>query len=327
MILAGDIGGTKTELALFENVKERKILLRDKFFSGEHASLEEIIEKFLSSKKFSPTHACFGIAGPIKNNTCKTTNLPWVIEAKKIETLLNIPSVSLINDLEANAWGISCLAEDELYTLSPGSGNAAGNKALISAGTGLGEAGLYFDGKHHIPFSSEGGHCNFAPTNAEEMEILSYLMEKYGHVSYERLLCGAGLANIYRFYVDAKKEKELSELVARFPKEDPAKLIHEYGSTGKCPLCKKAVERFISIYGSEAGNVALKFLAIGGVYIGGGIAPKMLDMLKGGNFLRSFTEKGRFKNLLSDIKIEVILNPHTALLGSAAYVEYKRGTA
>ncbi len=324
MILAGDIGGTKTELALFEDVKTRKIVKLDKFPSKDYKSLEEIIQKFLSSSSIIPTEACFGIAGPIENNTCHTTNLPWIIDGKKIADLFKISSVYLINDLEANAWGIPCLKEDELYTLNKGVKTQVGNRALISAGTGLGESGLYFDGKNHIPFASEGGHCNFAPTNEEEVEIWRYLNQRYKHVSYERLLCGAGLLNIYRFFIDIKKEKELPELTEKFSQMDPAQCIYEYGSTGKCSTCKKAIERFISIYGSETGNVALKFLALGGIYIGGGIAPKMLNTLKEGLFLESFTHKGRFEKLLSTIQVQVILNPHTALLGAANYVEYRK---
>ncbi len=324
MILAGDIGGTKTELALFENVKTRKIIKQEKFPSKDYKSLEEIIQKFISSSSISPTQACFGIAGPIENNICYTTNLPWIIDGKKIETLLNISSVFLINDLEANAWGIPCLKENELYVLAEGNKNQKGNRALISAGTGLGEAGLYYDGKNHIPFASEGGHCNFAPTNEEEIEILRFLQHKHKHVSYERLLCGAGLLNIYLFFIEEKKEKELPELLEKFTITDPAQCIYEYGSTGKCPVCKKAIEIFISIYGSEAGNMALKFLALGGIYIGGGIAPKMLNELKEGPFLKSFTQKGRFNKLLSTIRIQVILNPHTALLGAGNYAEYQK---
>lgn len=323
MILAGDIGGTKTELALFEDVKTRKIIKQEKFPSKDYKSLEEIIQKFIFSSSTLPTKACFGIAGPIENNTCHTTNLPWIIDGKKIETLLNISSVFLINDLEANAWGIPCLKENELYVLAEGDKNQKGNKALISAGTGLGEAGLYFDGKNHIPFPSEGGHCNFAPTNEEEVEIWRFLKEKYKHVSYERLLCGAGLFNIYKFFTEVKKEEELPELLEKFSTMDPAQCIYEYGSTEKCPICKKSIEIFISIYGSEAGNMALKFLALGGIYIGGGIAPKMLNELKKGPFLESFTHKGRFNKLLSNIRVQVILNPHTALLGAGNYVEYK----
>lgn len=324
MILAGDIGGTKTELALFEDVTERKILKKEKFPSKDFSTLEEIVQKFLLGVDCLPKHACFGVAGPIEDNTCKTTNLPWMIDAKKISSLVNIPSVFLINDLEANAWGISCLKEDEVYVLSEGKKGNTGNQGLISAGTGLGEAGLYFNGKDHIPFASEGGHCNFAPIDEEEVEIWRYLQKKYGHVSYERLLCGAGLVNIYRFFIEVRKETELSDLKKMFSAKDPAQCIYEYGSTGKCIICKKSIERFVSIYGSEAGNVALKFLTLGGMYIGGGIAPKMLNVLKEGSFMRSFVSKGRFDKLLSTIKVQVILNPHTALLGAARYVEYKQ---
>lgn len=321
MILAGDIGGTKTELALFEDVKTRKIVKITKFVSKNYNSLEEILLEFLSSSPITLSSACFGIAGPIENNTGHPTNLPWLVDGSKIKQLLKIPSLYLINDLKANAWGISCLKEDELYVLAEGNPKQIGNQALISAGTGLGEAGLYFDGTTHTPFASEGGHSDFAPQDEEEIELWRYLQKKYGHVSYERLLCGAGLINIYQFFIEVKKEKELPELKQKFSEIDPAQCIYEYGSTGKCPVCKKAIERFVSIYGGETGNVALKFLALGGIYIGGGIAPKMLECLKKGPFLESFLRKGRFNKLLSRIRIQVILNPLTALLGAANYAE------
>jgi glucokinase len=321
MILAGDVGGTKVELALFEDVTLRKIVKQERFLCKEYGSLEEIIQKFLSSKCFIIDAACFGIAGPIENNRCQATNLPWIIEAEKLKDLIGVKSVFLINDLEANAWGIPLLSEDELFTLSPGKELATGNRALISAGTGLGEAGIYSDGKTYQPFATEGGHCNFAPNTEEEVEIWRYFKTKFGHVSYERLLCGAGLINLYHFFVDVKKEQELPEVRELFLHRDPAQVIHEYGASGKCPICVKAVERFISIYGSEAGNLALKFLALGGVYVGGGIAPKMLEIIKKGGFLAAFCQKGRFSRLLSNIRIQVILNPKTALLGAAVYAE------
>lgn len=323
MILVGDIGGTKTELALFENVKQRKIVEKKRFESKKYSSLEAIIEDFLSSSKYKISYACFGIAGPVHNGVCKTTNLPWVVDSKNVGEKFGISNVFLLNDLEANAWGIFCLREDELCVLAEGDQDSVGNRALIAAGTGLGEAGLYFDGNKHSPFASEGGHCNFAPTNEEELEILQYLKTLYPHVSYERLLSGAGLANIYRFWIDAKKETELVDVKERCKTEDPAKVISEYGMAGKCPICVKAINRFASIYGSETGNVALKFFALGGVYIGGGIAPKILDCLKNGLFMDAFLKKGRLSSLLSKIRVQIVLNNETVLLGAAHYIEDK----
>ena len=323
MILAGDIGGTKSVLALFEDVKSRKIIKEERFSSKDSRNLEEIIEKFLSSDSFPVKDACFGIAGPIENNRCQATNLPWVVDGENLKKLIKIPRVFLINDLEANAWGIPCLFEDEVCVLSKGKENAQGNRALISAGTGLGEAGMYFDGKNHIPFPSEGGHCNFAPTDEEEVEIWRYLKAKFGHASYERVLSGAGIENIYRFFVDVKKENELIEVREKILKEDPARVIYEHAINNTCSTCVRTVHRFVSIYGSETGNLALKFLALGGVYIGGGIAPKMLEAIKKGPFIESFLDKGRFNKLLSNIRVQVILNHKTALIGAANYAENK----
>ncbi len=324
MILAGDIGGTKAEFAVFEDVQSRKTLKEARFVCKEYGSLEEIISNFLKGESFSITHVCFGIAGPIEKNICQATNLPWVIEGEKLEKLIPGSKVFLINDLLANAYGVRCLRNDELYVVASGS-RKEGNKALISAGTGLGEAGFYFDGTTHHPFASEGGHCNFAPSNQEEEELLHYFRGKFdGHVSFERFLCGKGIANIYRFWVEIKKEEELPEVKERMEKEDPAKVIYEFAVNKKCPICIKTVKRFIAIYGSEASNLALKYLAVGGVYIGGGIAPKMLDAFKDGVFLENFINKGRFKGLLSAVPIHLILNPKTALLGAAQYAENRK---
>ena len=325
MILAGDVGGTKAELAIFDDVHSRKIVKGERFLCKDYGSLEEIIQEFLSTKSAEITHACFGIAGPIERNTCAATNLPWVIHGSSLANVIGIDHADLINDLEANAWGIKNLHEDELYTLAPGIKGREGNKALISVGTGLGEAGLFFDGKEHMPFACEGGHCDFSPIDEEEVEVWRYLKKKFKRVSFERILSGRGLANLYYFYVEEKGEKQvLKEIPKRMEEEDPAKVIYEYGSSGKCPICAKAIKMFISIYGSEAGNVALKFMATGGVYIGGGVAPKILESLKEGSFLQAFKTKGRLSTLLATIRLEVILNPKTALLGAAEYAEYRK---
>ncbi|MBP9841405.1 MAG: glucokinase [Simkaniaceae bacterium] len=304
MYLAGDIGGTKTHLALYE---EGGKLVRDqKFASQNYSNLTSIIEEFQPQ---GVEKGCFGIAGPIKNNQCVATNLPWIVDAQK----LPFKKVKLLNDLEANAYGIFELKEDEFFILNQGDSQAEGNKALISAGTGLGEAGLYFDGKKHHPFPCEGGHCDFAPRNELEISLLKYLLKKFGHASYERLLSGPGLLNIYDFLVEVQGMKKDSE-------RDP-KLISEKALKGDGETSLKALQFFIDLYGAEAGNTALKFLSLGGIYIGGGIAPKILPLLKEGSFMQSFCAKGRFQKLMEGISVKVILNDNTALLGAMHYAK------
>ncbi|NGX36924.1 MAG: Glucokinase [Chlamydiae bacterium] len=319
MILAGDIGGTKTHLALFEEEEKSKWVLDEKFKSADHDSLRSIVKQFLADH---PEHqvekACFGIAGPVKDRKCKATNLPWIVDADLIEKEANIPSVSLINDLEANAFGIQCLDEDEFFSLNEGEKHA-GNAALISAGTGLGEAGLFWDEKRYHPFACEGGHCSFAPENDLEIQLLRYLRKQYDHISVERVLSGPGLHRLYKFLIDAGLEKEKEEVKKAFEKTDPAYVITKMGMSGACPACSRALDLFVSIYGSEAANLALKMLSIGGLYIGGGIAPKILNELKEGGFMKRFIQKGRFTSLLLAIPVKVVLNENTALLGASHY--------
>jgi len=316
MILAGDIGGTNTRLALFENSKQ--IGEEKKFPSKNYSHLEAIIKEFLGEKRVDK--ACFGIAGPICDQVCKATNLPWVIDAEHIQKNLNIPFVHLLNDLEANAYGLKVLEKKDLYLLNQGR-EQKGNQALISAGTGLGQAGLYWDGKDYQPFPCEGGHTDFGPRDGDEIELFLYLQKKFGHVSYERVISGPGLVNIFEFLIDSKREKLAPELKQEMDKGSPAKVISEWAVSGKDKACVRAVDWFISLYGAEAGNLALKFLALGGVYIGGGIAPRLVEKMKMGSFLSSFLSKGRFNKLLESIPIWVVLNDRTALLGAAYYVE------
>ena len=219
-----------------------------------------------------------------------------MISEKELEKELQIPAVYLINDLEANAWGLRCLSESEFFTANVGE-QAKGNQALISAGTGLGEAGLYWDGKSHTPFACEGGHCDFGPTNEEQIELLRYLKLQYPHISYERILSGPGLYSIYRFLIDTKKETEIFCVTSLFGKKEPQKVITENAINGQCKACIRACRLFVSIYGAEAGNLALKFLAVGGVFIGGGIAPHLIGFFKEGGFIRAFGDKGRFSYL------------------------------
>ncbi len=320
--LAGDIGGTKTLFALYElKGNDLTEVRREKYVSHEHKTFDEIVELFLKGEKNLPHSACFGIAGPIENEVCHTTNLPWVIDSKKLCEKFNMEKVSLINDLKANAYGIKTLQTKDLYTLNKGVPNKNANQALISAGTGLGESPIFFDGKDYIPSASEGGHCDFSPRNDIEIELLKYLQKKFGHVSFERVLCGQGLVNLYQFLIDSKHEK-VDELVSRKLKEqDPAKVISELGLTGECKVCARALSWFCSLYGAEAGNVALKVMSLAGVYIGGGIAPKILSELKKETFMKAFIDKGRFSNLLKNVPIYVILDADTALKGAAYYCQ------
>ena len=314
MILVGDIGGTHTRLAIFE---EGNMIEKEKvYLSQKYSCLEDIAKEFLSGKKVEK--ACFGVAGPVLNQKAKITNLPWVIDAFKIEEALQTPSCHLINDLEANAYGIEVLKKEDLFVLHEGK-EQRGNQALISAGTGLGEAGLVWDGEKHRPFACEGGHISFAPINDEEIELLVYLKNKFGHVSYERIVSGPGLCNIYEFLISSGKEKENEKVKALIEDEPDAKVISEWGNTNKDPACKRALDWFVSIYGAAAGNIALQFLSLGGLYIGGGIAPQILENIKSGEFLSSYLDKGRFKGLLETIPIKVILNDQAALLGAGNY--------
>jgi len=330
MILAGDVGGTNTRLALVEATSgELKIVAEKTFPSRERTSLEAAIAEFLSLHKCKLSRASFGIAGPVRSGRCEATNLPWVVDSKTLAKRLGLKRVGLINDLEANAYGIAALQSKDFVILNKGARNAKGNKAIISAGTGLGEAGMYWDGQVHRPFPSEGGHADFAPRNHLEMELLDYLMKLYRRVSYERLVSGPGLVNIYQFLRDTGKGEEPPWLAEEMRHGEPAPIISQHAMDGKSPLCLHALELFVSLYGAEAGNLALKIMATGGVYLGGGIAPKIVlnsnSKLKGSEFMNAFTAKGRMKPLLQDIPVRVIMNPKTALLGAARHAAFELG--
>jgi glucokinase len=300
MYLAGDIGGTNTRLSLFE--EGLNIVREHKYPSGEYGTLREIILEFVGNDRVQK--ACIGIAGPVRDNVCHATNLPWVVDAKKLQQDLHGAPVVLINDLVANAYGIKTLPLNQFAIINEGAGG--GNQALISAGTGLGEAGIYFDGKKHHPFPSEGGHADFAPRNEEEIDLFRHLQKKFGHVSYERVVSGPGIYNLYSYAEGKEIDIVPSEITRR-------------GADGSCKKCEQALDWFVTFYGAEVGNAALKYLATGGVYLGGGIAPAIVEKLKSPLFMDAFLDKGRFKDLLSQIPIWVVLNDNTALLGSAYY--------
>lgn len=315
MYLAADIGGTKTHLAIYNEGDDEYVPIREKkFASKDYDSLEKIVIEFMKGSKERFSKACFGIAGPIKEGKSETPNLPWVVDVKKLQDILKTLHIELINDLVANGYGLNTLSEKDFYVLNKGQPHLRGNRALISAGTGLGEAGLLHDKHEYKPFASEGGHCDFIARNEEEMELFFYLKKIFqGHVSVERALSGPGIKNIYNYLVDTKKATTtLSE-------QPLAKVISEKALKKECPACEKAIDMFISLYGAEAGNIALRFYALGGVFIGGGIAPKILEKFKNPSFMTAFMSKGRMETLLSTIPVKIILKEETALLGSAYY--------
>jgi glucokinase len=325
MILAGDIGGTKTNIAFFEDGTRREATALQTFSSRAHGGLEEIVRQFIGEHALRVEHAAFGVAGPVRNGRCEATNLPWVVDAGALATELGIRDVWVINDLEANAYGIAALGPTDLVTLNAGAPDAAGNAAIIAAGTGLGEAGLYWDGRTHHPFATEGGHANFAPGDALEAELLRWMSSQCDHVSWERLVSGPGLVNVYRFLRDTRGGEEPAWLAEEMRAGDPAAAISRAAQSGASPLCSQALDLFMGLYGSEAGNLALKIMATGGVYIGGGIAPKNLDKLEAGAFMKRFVAKGRMQQLLEAMPVKVILNDKTALLGAARCAALRSG--
>jgi glucokinase len=319
VIIAGDIGGTSTRLALFEPTDGRPRPVVEKVYrSRERSGLEEIVQAFVAEHHVSVVAACFGIAGPVRGGEVKTPNLPWTVRSVSVAERLRLESVHLINDLEANAWGVGALDAEDFAVLSEGA-PAPGNSAVIAAGTGLGEAGLYWDGEQHLPFACEGGHADFAPRNALESELLSYLADRYDRVSYERVVSGPGLYNIYQFLRDTQRGTESPELAQAIMNSDPAASISQAALAGKSELASRALDLFVSLYGAEAGNLALKLMAVSGVYVGGGIAPKILARLKTPTFMEAFMAKGRMRRLLEAMPVRIVLNDKAALLGAARF--------
>ncbi len=317
-IVAGDIGGTSTRLGWFDlDGATLKVLAEARFFSREFGSLVDIVTQFTREQGVTAERACFGVAGPVRGGRVETPNLPWTVAAADLASSLHLPSVLLVNDLEANAHGISLLGADDLYLLNEGVMDSAGNIAVISAGTGLGEALAFREGQGYRPVACEAGHADFAPRNELETQLLLHLRGEYGRVSYERVLSGPGLCNIYRFFRDFRRMPENPDVAREMLSGDPSAVISRAALAGRCPLCRHSLDLFVSLYGAEAGNAALRYLATGGIYVGGGIAPKIIQALKGPAFMTSFTAKGRLTPLLESIPVKVILNDRAALLGAA----------
>ncbi len=317
LVLAGDIGGTSTRLAYFDTAGGKlALLIEARFPSREAGSLEEIVGHFALAHGLAAERACFGIAGPVRQGRVRTPNLPWSVDATQLGRTLGIEEVLLINDLEANAYGIDLLGPDDLAVLNAGVADPTGTIAVVSAGTGLGEVVAYWDGTTHRPLPGEGGHADFAPRNELETELLLYLRAAHGRVSTERVVSGPGLLNIYQFLRDARHEPETPAIAEEMRRGDPAAAITRGALSGDCPLCGQVLDLFVSLYGAEAGNMALRVLATGGVYLGGGIAPKIIERLKGPGFMLAFIAKGRLSPRLATIPVRVILNERTALLGA-----------
>jgi glucokinase len=330
MILAGDVGGTKVHLALYSFESGRLKPIRDqKFPAHEFAKLDEVVDRFLNAEGDRPAEdrsqivaACFGCPGPVRDGRLKLTNLPWTLDARELQRSLNIQHIFLINDLEANGYGIPELAPESVFVLHAADGSAVGHRGLVSAGTGLGEALLIWDGKTHRPIPSEGGHCDFSARTDREIALLNYLrVTLKGRVSFERVVSGIGIKNIYAYLRDVEKLHEPQWLKDRLASEDPNAVIGTCAEDGSSSICFETMKIFSAAFGAEAGNVALKVLAMGGIYLGGGIAPKVLKTLQSGAFIHAFLDKGRLSPLLQSIPVRVILDDTCALLGAAAYAE------
>lgn len=316
--LTGDIGGTKTRIALLESSDDGLKTLRETTYaSRDHDSLIDILTLFIAALEVRPKAAGFAIAGPVDGRRCDVTNLPWRIDADEIGRLFSLPRVVLLNDLEATAWGIDILGDEDLITLQQGIDGATGNRTVIAAGTGLGQAGLYWNGEQHAPFASEGGHCDFAPRTELEFQLLCHLQQQYNHASWERVVSGPGLVAIYRFLCAYRDCASSNAMAEKMLTQDPAAAIVEGADREADPICVETMQLFVNLYGAEAGNQALKHMATGGVYIGGGIAPKILRWLQRPDFIEAFRNKGQMQELMKKMPVKVILNDRTALYGPA----------
>jgi glucokinase len=319
MLLAGDVGGTKTNLALYAPENGLVPQTEATFKSADYPSLEAVVEEFLAGEALPVEKAVFGVPGPVVDGHSTTTNLPWVIYEAALKDALGVRRAKLLNDLEATAYGVPNLPTTDLHALNDAAPRS-GTKIVVAPGTGLGEAILFFqDGRYHV-IPSEGGHADFAPTNLLEIRLLRYLMGKFGHVSYERVCSGSGIPNIYAFLRKQRYAEELPGMKQALKQAaDPTPIIVQKAMAGECELSIATLNSFVSILGAEAGNLTLEVMAMGGVYLGGGIPPKILTKLKDGTFMASFVNKGRFAEMLARVPVYVILNEKTALFGAACY--------
>jgi glucokinase len=324
MILGVDIGGTKVNIALFkEENKKLVIKQQEQFPSKSYTSLIDILKEFFSNHVITIDKACFGIAGPVIEQKCTVTNLSWNITVQELQAFLGINKVALINDLEATAYGMLYLEDDQFFQLNPKGSKRDGNKAVVAAGTGLGEAQIFFDGTHYHPISCEGGHTDFAPLDPLQDKLLVWLREKFpNHVSYERILCGSGIFLLYQFLCENNNTSFHKLILNANEKEDKSAIVSKLAFELQDTTAIETLDLFCKIYGAEAGNMALKSMSLGGVYVGGGVAPKILPVLQK-HFLEYFLEKGRFKALLETMEVKLSLEDKTALLGTAYFARDK----
>jgi glucokinase len=317
MVLAGDVGATKTNLALFKADREQITLLQEaQYRSNDYKNIIGLTDTFIKGLP-APDSICFGVAGPVLNGNARLSNIGWKIDAVALSEYFGVKPVHLINDLEATAYGLAMLQEKDVAVLHKGNEPAVGNAAVIAPGTGLGEAGLFWDGNYYHPFATEGGHADFAARNEFDFELFTFLEKKFGHVSWERLICGPGIVNIYQFLRDVKKREEPGWLKEQFKNADVAAVISQHVSQSE--ICKETMHIFIRYLAYESANLVLKLKATGGLFIGGGIAPKIVSLLEDHLFISSFYQSGRLNYLLETVPIKIILNPKTALLGAAWY--------
>ena len=323
MLLAGDVGGTKTALAVFSAERgPRQPLAKATFSSGRYPSFEAVALEFMQSVRVPVDRAAVGVAGPVVDGRVTGTNLPWDLDEIELQESLKLRSVRLLNDLEAIANAVPILSKDDVATLSAGQPEAQGAMAVVAPGTGLGEAFLVWDGSRYLACPSEGGHTDFGPNSSLQVGLLRYLQERFGHVSYERVCSGMGLPNIYAYLRDSCHVEEPPWLAERLSAaSDPTPIIVSAAldEASPCQICAVTLDAFVAILGAEAGNLALRVLATGGVYLGGGIPPRILPALRGARFLRAFQGKGRLSYVVASMPVHVILNPEAGLLGAARY--------
>lgn len=319
IVLAGDVGGTNARLATVEvDERDARIVRQSRFPSGGYPGLAPIVRQFCQEKPGCPDRACFGVACPVVGDDCTAPNLPWTVNARELAAEIGIPRTVIINDFVAVGYGIELLSLPDLETLQEGSRVPQGPIALIGAGTGLGQGFLIWEGDHYRVLPSEGGHADYGPRGELQSGLLQFLHRQFGRVSWERLLSGAGIVNTYQYLVASAVAPEEPTVREEMEKEDPASVITRHGLAGTDCLSAKALDLFCEILGAQAGNLALTVVATGGVYVAGGIAPRVVERLKSGPFLTAFRDKGRMSELLSRIPVYVVMSPNVGLVGAAA---------
>jgi glucokinase len=318
LILAGDVGGTKTYLGLFQSTGNGFTSVAEhRYSSADFAGPAELLAAFVAHTGHRPDRVVLGVPGSVRHLPVKPVNLPWCIDPDQVRTHLGVAEVHLLNDLQATAYGTLALRAEDLSVLNPGQVDREGNIAVIAAGTGLGEGGLFWAGHRYVSIASEGGHTDFSPSTDLEAELWRYLFDRYGHVSWERVVSGPGLVHLYDFLRETGRGKEPDWLRRELEQGDRAGVIAQAAMEGSCPLAAQAFDLFVSLYGAEAGNLALKLLATGGVYVAGGIAPKIAGKLQEGRFMKAFRAKGRMADTVGTMPVRIVLNDRAGLLGAA----------